>query len=135
MSIANNVADKGLVFKIYKQHMRLNSIKQATQSKNCAEDLNRHFSKEDMCVCADSVVPNSSETPWTVVHQAPLGCPRQEYWSGLPCSPPGNLPVPGIKSGSPALQTVSLPTEPPGKPKEDIHGQKAHDKMSNISKY
>ena len=32
-------------------------------------------------------------TPWTVVHQAPLsvGLSRQEYWSGLPCPPPGNL--------------------------------------------
>ena len=38
-------------------------------------------------------------TPWTAAHQAPLsmGCSRQEYWSGLPCSPPGDLPNPGIK--------------------------------------
>ena len=37
-------------------------------------------------------------TPWTVAHQAPLsvGFPRQEYWSGLPCSPPGDLPLPEI---------------------------------------
>ena len=35
--------------------------------------------------------------PWTVAHQAPLsmGFHRQEYWSGLPCPPPGNLPDPG----------------------------------------
>ena len=33
-------------------------------------------------------------TPGTVPHQAPLsmGFSRQEYWSGLPCPPPGNLP-------------------------------------------
>ena len=33
-------------------------------------------------------------TPWTVAHQAPLSMefPRQEYWSGLPCPPPGDLP-------------------------------------------
>ena len=33
-------------------------------------------------------------TPWTVAHQAPLstGFSRQEYWSGLPCPPPGDLP-------------------------------------------
>ena len=33
------------------------------------------------------------ETPWTVAHQAPLsmGFPRQEYWRGLPCPPPGDL--------------------------------------------
>ena len=38
-------------------------------------------------------------TPWTVAHQAPLsmGFSRQEYWSGLPCPPPGDLPNPGIK--------------------------------------
>ena len=34
------------------------------------------------------------ETLWTVAHQAPLsmGFSRQEYWSGLPCPPPGDLP-------------------------------------------
>ena len=45
-------------------------------------------------------------TPWTVIHQAPLsmGLPRQEYWSGLPLSSPGDLPNPEIESGSSALQ-------------------------------
>ena len=39
------------------------------------------------------------ETLWTVAHQAPLsmGFSRQEYWSELPCSPPGDLPDPGIE--------------------------------------
>ena len=45
-----------------------------------------------------------------------LKFPMQEYWSGLPFPSPGNLPNPGIKPGSPALQTDSLPTELPGKP-------------------
>ena len=38
-------------------------------------------------------------TPWTVARQAPLsmGFPRQEYWSGLPCPPPGELPNPWIE--------------------------------------
>ena len=40
---------------------------------------------------------------------------RQEYWSGLPFPSPGNLPKPGIKPGSPALQADSLSSEPPGK--------------------
>ena len=49
----------------------------------------------------------------TVAHQAPLsmGFTRQEYLSGLPCLPPGNLPNPGIKPTSPAalvLQVDSL---------------------------
>ena len=47
----------------------------------------------------------------------PLGFSRQEYWSGLPCPPPGDLPNPGIEPRSPTLQVDSLPSEPPGKPK------------------
>ena len=45
---------------------------------------------------------------WTVVHQAPLslGVSRQEYWSGFPCPPPGDLPDPGIESTSPAAPTL-----------------------------
>ena len=41
-------------------------------------------------------------TPWTVAHQAPLsmGFPRQEYWSGLPCPPPGDLPNLGTEPAS-----------------------------------
>ena len=41
-------------------------------------------------------------TLWTVAHQAPLsmGFSRKEYWSRLPCSPPGNLPNPGIEPTS-----------------------------------
>ena len=58
-------------------------------------------------------------TPWTVAHQAPLSTEfsRPEYWSGLPCPPPGDLPNPGIKSRSPASLVDSLPSEPPRKPK------------------
>ena len=45
-------------------------------------------------------------TPWTVAYQAPpsMGFSRQEYWSGLPFPSPRDLPNPGIKPGSPALQ-------------------------------
>ena len=43
------------------------------------------------------------------------GFSRQEYWSGLPCPPPGDLPNPGLKLRSQALQADSLPFEPPGK--------------------
>ena len=54
-------------------------------------------------------------TPWTVAHQAPLsmGFSRQEYQSGLLCSPPGNLPNLGIKLRSPAFQANSLTFELP----------------------
>ena len=41
---------------------------------------------------------------------------RQEYWSGLPCPPPGDLPNPGIKPRYPTLQADCLPSEPLGKP-------------------
>ena len=52
-------------------------------------------------------------TPWTVACQGPLfmGFPRQEYWSGPPCPPPGDLPNPGIETAAPAdpvLQVDSL---------------------------
>ena len=56
-----------------------------------------------------SVVLNSA-TPWTLAHQAPLfmGFPRRDYWNGLPWPPPGDLPDPWIKTGSPALKTDCL---------------------------
>ena len=46
-----------------------------------------------------------------------MGFSRQEYWSELPCPPPGDLPHSGIEPTlpvSPALQADSLPTEPLG---------------------
>ena len=53
-------------------------------------------------------------TPWTVAYQAPLstGLSRQGYWSGLLFPSPGDLPNPGIKPRSPALQADALPSEP-----------------------
>ena len=55
-----------------------------------------------------------SDSLW---HQAPgsMGFSREEYWSGLPGPPPGDLPDPGIEPGSPALQVDSLPSELLGK--------------------
>ena len=53
-------------------------------------------------------------TPWTVAYQASLsmGFSRQEYWSGLPFLSPRDLPDPGIKPGSPALEADALTSEP-----------------------
>ena len=64
------------------------------------------------------VVSDSFTMPWTVAHQTPLfmGLLRQEYWSGLPFSSPGDLPDPGIKPMSPLLAGGFFTTEPPGKP-------------------
>ena len=60
-------------------------------------------------------------TPWTVACQVSLSMefPRQEYLSGLPCPPPGDLPDAGIKPKSPvspALVGVFFISEPLGKP-------------------
>ena len=60
-------------------------------------------------------------TLWAVAFQASgsMGFSRQEYWSGLPFSPPGDLPNLGIEPlslTSPALAAGSLPLVPPGKP-------------------
>ena len=67
------------------------------------------------------VVPSCSSlwSPWTIACQAPLSMEfsRHEYWSGLPCSPPEDLPSPGIKPRFPPLQADSLLSGPPGKPK------------------
>ena len=51
-------------------------------------------------------------TLWTVACQAPLsmGFFRQEYWSGSPFPPPGDLPIPGIEPASPALAGGFLTT-------------------------
>ena len=54
---------------------------------------------------------------WTVARQAPLsmGFSWQEYWSGVPFPPPGDLPDSGIEPTSPALAGGFFTTEPPGK--------------------
>ena len=64
-------------------------------------------------------------TPWTVAYQAlpSMGFSTPGYWTGLPFPSPGDLPNPGIEPGSPALQTDTLPSEPPGKPSVK-HGAK-----------
>ena len=60
-------------------------------------------------------------TPWTIAHQTPLsvGFPRQEYWSGLPFSTPGDLPKSGIEPmslASPELAGEFFTAAPPGTP-------------------
>ena len=60
---------------------------------------------------------NSFETPWTANFQPPLsmGFPKQEYWSALPFPSPEDLPKPGIKLTSPALESGFFIIEPPKK--------------------
>ena len=61
---------------------------------------------------------DSFVSPWTVAHQAPLsmGFSRQEYWSGLPYSSPGDLPDAGIEPKSPVLTGGFFSTESLAKP-------------------
>ena len=80
----------------------------------------RKVRKSNMC-CAVLSQSVGSDSLWPHGLQAtrllcPWGFSRQEYWSGLPCPPPGDRPDPGIKPWSPALRADSWPTEPPGKP-------------------
>ena len=53
--------------------------------------------------------------PMTVARLASLsrGFSRQEYWSGLQCPPPGNLPDPGIEPESPAAPALQVDSLPP----------------------
>ena len=70
-------------------------------------------------------------TPWTVVYKAPLSMEfsRQEYWSGLPFPSPGDLPHPGIKPRSPALQADALLSEPPNHPRIPCGTKQRLDKL------
>ena len=68
-----------------------------------------------MCILSHFSHVRLFVTLWTIALQAPLfmGFSKQEYWSGLPCPPPGDLPDPGIKSASltsPALADAFFTT-------------------------
>ena len=79
-----------------------------------------HIREESVCVCVCESLSHVRlfVTPWTIACQAPLSMAfsNQEYWSGLPFPSPEDLPSPGIKPGSPALQADSSSSEPLGKP-------------------
>ena len=102
--------------------------KEREQEEMCAlikiiHSLNRYVSyarpSSRFCCCClvASVVSDSFVTPWTVARQTPLsmGFPRQEYWSRLPFSSPGDLPDPETELKSPALAGGFFAAEPPGK--------------------
>ena len=80
-------------------------------------------------VCAQPACPTLCDPPWTIAHQAPLsmGFPRQEYWSGLPFPPPGDLPDSGTEPVSPASPALTggfiviIFTAEPQKAKERHH--------------
>ena len=70
-----------------------------------------------MCVLGHFSHVQLFVTLWPARLLCPWGFSRQEYWSGLPCPPLGNLPNAGIWPRSPALWADSLLSEPPEKPK------------------
>ena len=75
--------------------------------------LERHVMDNEVCMHAQPLsCVQLFATPWTVAHQAPLSIrfSRQEYWSGLPCPPSGDLPNPGIKPKSLALASSFFTT-------------------------
>ena len=72
-----------------------------------------------MCVCLTLCNPMDGSLPSSSIY----GISRQEYWSGLPFLPPGDLPDPGIEPASlasPALAGGFFTTVPPGKPRRSM---------------
>ena len=94
---------------------------ETTQRDGTGREEGRGFRMGSTCIpVADSCrCVRLFATPWTVAYQAPLsmGFSRQEYWLGLPFPSPEDLPDPGIKPRSPALEADTLTSEIPGKPK------------------
>ena len=88
-------------------HSTLNSLKGVLKVNSCS-------SIQRACMLSCSIVSDSLQ-PTRLFH--PWGFSCQEYWSGLPCPPLGDLPNSGIEPRSLSLQADSLPPEPPGKPK------------------
>ena len=82
--------------------------------------LFHHIMQIALCTCVTHSVVSDSVTPWTVAHLVALSMEvtRQEYWSELPLSSPGDLSNPEIEPGFPALQANSSLSELPGKPRK-----------------
>ena len=84
-----------------------------------AEPVGKHFVVFCCAVLSHSVMSNSLRPHGLQPPRllCPRGLPGQKYWSGWPCSPPGDLPNPEIKPRSPTFQADSLQSESTGKPK------------------
>ena len=83
-----------------------------------------------MCACVHAKLLQSCPTPWDPMDRSPLGSSghgilQQEYWSGLPCPPPGDRSDAGMELASLLhWQAGSLPLLSPGKPIEWITNYK-----------
>ena len=69
-----------------------------------------------VCLHAQSCLTLCNPMDCSLPESSVMGFSRQEYWNGLPCPPPGDLPNPGIKPDSLALAGRFFTTKPPGKP-------------------
>ena len=80
----------------------LNEYLYAQTAKACVSFFLNLLFKKYACVLSCFSCVWLSATLWTEAHQVPLSLrfSRQEYWSGLPCPPPGDLPDPGIEPTS-----------------------------------
>ena len=89
-------------------------MKKSTE-QNHGTVVDKFVSPSNVCVLSCFSNVQLFAILWTVAPQAPLssGFFRQEYWSGLPFPPPGDLPDPGIGPASLHWQ-VFFTTEPPG---------------------
>ena len=109
--IRKSCIDKNVIWQNQRKLQTFNEIKWTNfkQGRNIYNDTRQHdpllASKQSNCLCVLSRVWLFA-TAGNIAYQAPLSVwfPRQEYWSRLPFPSPGDLPNPGIKSGSPALQ-------------------------------
>ena len=88
--------------------LRSQAIQERIQNNHA--NINDQSESECCSVVSDSLRPHGVQS---------MEFPRPEYWRGWPFLSPGDLPNPGIEPRSPALQTDSLPAEPPGKPIND----------------
>ena len=83
-----------------------------------------------LCLVAQSCPALQPHGHWPTRLLCPWRFSRQEYWSRLPCPPPGDLPNPGIKPRSPALQEDSLLSEPKG----SLSGKPENAGVGNLSR-
>ena len=106
-------ADAKVVISAVYKTATLRSLKQQIKKKKKIHPLTGISFYPAVLSCVQLFV-----TPWTVACQTPLsmGFFRQEYWSGLPLPPPGDIPDLEMEPMSPLLAGRFFPTEPSGEP-------------------